>query len=60
MSFKNRDEKIPMARCQQCDSDLVASKHTGKVYCSNMKCPFVRKAHPTGSEPNAGTSTLNK
>ena len=49
-----------MARCSSCDADLVVSRHNGKVFCSNMKCKFVKTAHPTGPEPNSGASTLNK
>lgn len=57
MSFKNRDNEIPMARCIECDSDLITSK-VGKVFCTNMTCKYVRTAHPTGTEPNAGKSSL--
>lgn len=57
MSFKNRELKANMARCSACDADLLTSR-TGKVFCSNMKCKYVKIAHPTGPEPNAGTSSL--
>lgn len=56
MSFKNRDAQIPMARCKKCDSDLVISRKSGGyIFCTSMKCVYVRKPHPTGPEANAGT-----
>lgn len=58
MSFVNRDNKVPQARCSECDADLITSSKNSKVYCSNMTCEYVRKPHPTGPEPNAGHSEL--
>lgn len=59
MSAKNRENQVPMARCKRCDSDLVVSKKSGGyVFCTNMKCVFVRKPHPTGKDPNSGEADV--
>lgn len=55
LGYKRRG--IQMARCQLCDHDLIVRKgslRTGAVYCSNLKCSRSDRAHPTGSNPNAG------
>jgi hypothetical protein len=59
VTFTNRDLKANMARCSLCDADLITSK-TGKVFCTNLRplCKYVKAPHPTGPEPNAGTSSL--
>lgn len=47
--------------CSACEHDLGIRptdgrgfECDGKVYCSNPRCEFHRKAHPTGKGPNSG------
>lgn len=58
MSTVHRDNAIPMGRCAKCDYDLVARNNRrlrrAHNYCTNPKCPFFKKAHPTGSMLNEG------
>jgi hypothetical protein len=44
-----------MAQCRLCSHDLVSKlEHKGEVRCSNKRCKYADKAHPTGKDLNVG------
>ena len=58
MTLIRAKHEINMARCAKCDHDLEISPRKNakitRVFCSNPKCHFNRKPHPTGSMLNEG------
>lgn len=59
MSLVNAQAGLEMARCVNCDHDLVVLRSrggadAGKVWCSNTNCRYHRVPYPNHKAPNAG------